>query len=134
MYHFIVRRIIRNGFKELSKGNYEAVLRLFSPEIDFKFAGDHALSAELHGVDATRLWFQRIFRIFPGIQFKTEQVIVGGFPWDTEIATHLHISAVLPDGRLYENQAMQILRLKWGRAVTDDVLEDTQKLVSILDD
>ncbi|MBC8170920.1 MAG: nuclear transport factor 2 family protein [Anaerolineae bacterium] len=133
MYHFIVKRIVQHGFREMSKGNYEAAIKLFTPDIHFKFEGNHALGADLHSVEAVREWFQRISRIFPGLQFKPQRIIVSGMPWATHVATQLQISATLPDGRLYQNTAVQFLHLKWGRVLTDYVLEDTQILVTELE-
>jgi ketosteroid isomerase-like protein len=133
MYHFIVKRIVRHGFREMSKGNYEAAIGLFAPDIHFKFEGNHALGADLRGIEAVREWFQRISRIFPGLQFKPQRIIVSGMPWDTHIATQLQISVTLPDGHLYENTAVQFLQLKWGKVLTDYVLEDNQLLVTALE-
>ena len=55
-------------------------------------------------------------------------MVVNGWPWNTVVATHLTISATLPDGRAYRNEGMQLLRLRWGRVVEDLIFEDTLKL------
>lgn len=132
MYHTIVKRIVRNGFANMSNGNYEAVLKMFAPDVKFKFYGDHALGETASDLQRTRAWFAKMFRIFPGIQFQVTHVFVQGLPWNTEICTHLRISLQLADGTPYENVAIQFVRLKWGRIYEDYVLEDTQKLVGAL--
>jgi ketosteroid isomerase-like protein len=132
MYHFIVRKTIIRAFRDLSAGNHEAVLNQFSPDIHFLFEGDHALGSELHSLNAVRGWFQRVFRLFPGLQFKVKQVIVSGWPWDTTAATRLQVEATLRNGQHYQNSVVQFVRLRWGRVIDDYLLENTQKLVAVL--
>src|SRR5713101_7978591 len=80
MYKAIVRRNVRTGFRALSAGDYEQVLRQFHPQVIFSFAGPAPLGGERRGVEAVRAWFQRLFSYFPGIQFTVHQVIVQGWP------------------------------------------------------
>jgi len=76
MYHMIVKRKIKQGFRHLSAGDYEAVLRQFAANVQFSFAGDHALSGKRESVEAVRQWFQRLYRFFPGLRFEIHDVIV----------------------------------------------------------
>ena len=39
MYKALVRRIVRTGFRTLSMGDYEQLLRQFDPQVLFSFAG-----------------------------------------------------------------------------------------------
>jgi ketosteroid isomerase-like protein len=128
MYAAIVRRIIRSGFRALSAGDYEQVVRLFHPHITFVFAGTSPLGGERHGVEAVRAWFQQLYVYFPGIQFTVHQVIVRGWPWNTLVATRFSIAAPGIDGGAYDNEGMQYVRLRWGRVVEDRLYEDTHKL------
>lgn len=132
MYQAIVRRIIRRGFRALSTGDYEQVLRLFHPQITFAFAGTSSLGGERCGVEAVRAWFQHLYACFPGIQFTVRQVIVQGWPWNTLVATRFSLAAPRPDGSVYGNEGMQLVRLRWGRVVEDRLYEDTQKLAQEL--
>lgn len=132
MYHFIVRKIIIRAFRDMSEGNYETALNQFSPDVHFLFEGEHAMGSELHGIKPVRQWFERVFRLFPGLQLKVKQVIVSGWPWDTTVATRLQVEATLRNGQLYQNSVVQIVRLRWGRVVDDYLLENTQKLVDTL--
>ena len=129
MYKSIVRRTIRNGFRALSIGDYEQVIRKVHPQVVFSFAGPAPLGGELIGIEAVRAWFQRLFSYFPGIQFTVQNVIVQGWPWNTLVATRLAIAAPRSDGSVYQNEAMQFLRLRWGKVVEDRLHEDTYKLV-----
>ena len=132
MYHFIVRQIMRRAYRCLSAGDYATPLKQFAPDIVFRFAGDHAMGGEQHGIAAVRQWFQRLYRLFPGIQFELVAIPVSGWPWNTTVTTHFRVRAALPGGRTYANEGMQFLRLRWGRAVEDYLYEDTQHLVATL--
>ena len=128
MYKLIVKQIVRRAFARLSQGDYEAVVRQFGPDSRFQFSGEHELGGERVGQDAAREWFRHMLRLFPGIRIEPRDVVVNGWPWKTVVATHLDISATLPDGRPYRNEGMQLLRLRWGRVVEDLIFEDTLKL------
>ena len=129
MYKSIVRRTIRSGFRALSVGDYEQVLRQFHPQVVFTFAGPAPLGGEHTGIAAVRAWFQQLFTYFPGLQFTVKNVIVQGWPWNTLVATRLAIAAPRSDGSVYQNEAMQFLRLRWGKVTEDCLQEDTYKLV-----
>ena len=129
MYKSIVRRTIRTGFRALSVGDYEQVLRQFHPQVVFTFAGPPPLGGEHTGIEAVRAWFQHLFSYFPGLQFTVQNVIVQGWPWNTLVATRLAIAAPRSDGSVYQNEAMQFLRLRWGKVTEDCLQEDTYKLV-----
>ncbi len=132
MYHHIVKQIIRDGFQRLSQGDYEPIVAKFAERTHFKFVGDHAMGASLRTVPAIRQWFQRTLRLFPGIQFEVRDVSVSGMPWDTLVVTQLGIRATLCDGGTYQNSALQVVRLQWGRIIEDMVWEDTHVLVAAL--
>ena len=132
MYKFFVRRIVRRTFADLSRGDYDAVVRRFGPRSRFVFAGDHALGGERRGQEAVREWFRAMLGRFPGIRIEPTDVLVNGWPWNTVVATHLEISATLADGRPYRNEGMQLLRLRFGRVVEDLIFEDTLKLDRVL--
>jgi ketosteroid isomerase-like protein len=132
MYKFIVRRLVRQGFKQMSQGNFEAVLKLFAPTVHFVFPGKHALEADFHDVQTARQWFQRFSRLFPGLQLEPQVILVNGWPWNTVVATRFIVRATLKDGRSYRNAGGQFLRLRWGRIVEDYLYEDTQTLADEL--
>jgi ketosteroid isomerase-like protein len=132
MYRLIVRAMAKNAYRHLSQGDYEAVLASFSPTAVFCFAGDHALGGQLQGVALIRQWFQRVLRLFPDLRFAPQDIVVSGPPWNTMVATRFMVRATLPDGRRYANEGMQLLRLRWGRAVEDRLYEDLQILTAAL--
>ena len=132
MYKLIVRRNVRKAFAALSRGDYEPVVRQFSPMGRFVFAGEHALGGERVGPDEVRDWFREMLGRFPGIRIEPVDVLVNGWPWRTTVASHLVITTTLPDGSPYRNEGMQLLRLRWGRVVEDLIFEDTLKLDAVL--
>ena len=133
MYRMIVRRRVRSAFRHLSAGDFAYVLRMFGPRSVFCIPGDHPLGGELRGHDAVQEYFGRVNRLFPDLRFESLAVVVSGWPWDTLVGTRLAISATLPDGRLYTNEGMQFLRLRWGKVVEDRIYEDTLALAAALD-
>ncbi|MBX3084923.1 MAG: nuclear transport factor 2 family protein [Anaerolineae bacterium] len=132
MYHAIVEQKVRQGFREMSKGNYQAAVELFAEDVYFSFSGDHAMGGECRTKAQVSQWFARLYRIFPGIQFEVRSVTVSGWPWNTTATTQFTVRATMRDGQPYQNQAMQFVRLRWGKIVEDIIFEDTHKLVLAL--
>ena len=99
MYHWIVKQKVRRGFRQLSAGDSEAVLRQFAADAVFSFSGRHSLSGAQRGPAPVRLWFERLYRLFPGISFEVLDVLSTGWPWNTVAATHFSVHVRLRDGR-----------------------------------
>jgi ketosteroid isomerase-like protein len=132
MYHQMVKRIIRKGFADISRADFESLLKQFAPNVHFTFVGHHAIAADIHSRDSVREWFHRLHRIFPGLRVEPQRIIVTGFPWNTVATVQFTVQATLPDGTLYHNQGVQIVRIVWGRVVDDNLIEDTQLLAETL--
>ncbi len=132
MYQLIAKQKVRQGFKDISTGNFDTLLKQFAPDIHFTFAGNHALAGEFHDRDTVRQWFNRIHCIFPGLQLIPNRIFVSGPPWDMVVTTQWSVSDTLPDGQPYNNKGIQILRIRWGMVVEDHLIEDNQILVATL--
>ena len=69
MYRMIVARKIRASWREVQQRNPGAVVDQFAGSFEYRFVGEHALG----GVRRTRAsqlaWFERLFRVFPSIEF-----------------------------------------------------------------
>lgn len=130
MYHAIVRRKVRNLWRTVGSGagGYRQAVALAAPDVHFRFVGDTAMGADLRGREAFADWFERFERTFPGLRLTLQDVVVQGPPWNTSVVTWLTVRGTLADGSAYENEAMQWVRLRWGRMVEDTVLEDTLRL------
>lgn len=132
MLSLIVKNQVRQGFANLSRGNFNAIVNQMSPDVHFSFAGSHALGGEFHQRTTVHQWFERVHRLFPGLTITSDHIIVSGWPWDIRAVTQFSIQDTLPDGQLYENQGIQILRIRFGKIIEDHLIEDTQRLINTL--
>jgi ketosteroid isomerase-like protein len=132
MYHQMVKRIIHKGFADISRADFEPLLKQFAPDVHFTFAGEHALAADFHSRETVRQWFHRLHCLFPGFRIEPRRIIVNGFPWNTVAAVQFVVEAPLPDGTAYRNYGVQIVRIVWGRVVEDHLVEDSQLLADTL--
>ena len=133
MYQQIAKQKIRQGFKDISSANFHPLLKQFAPDIHFTFAGNHALAGEFHDREAVRAWFNRIHRLFPHLQLVADRIFVSGPPWDMVVTSQWTVSDTLPDGHVYRNHGVQIVRIRMGKVVEDHLIEDNQILVATLD-
>lgn len=99
---------------------------------------------------ALKLWFERLGRLAPALVlevrdvwvkvsnglrlFLTKYLYYQGWPWDTTIIIRWTASMPdtsassfrFPDGAMYVNHGVHIVRMKWGKAVDIDANEDSQ--------
>lgn len=134
MYHTIVKRLVRNSFKELSLGNYHAATDLMAETCCYTFIGKHALGGHRTNRTLITQWFERYLRILPNFQFKPTDVLVNGWPWRTMVAVKLAVSWQRPDGLVYKNVALQMITLKWGKAIDIITIDDAENFGTLLDD
>jgi ketosteroid isomerase-like protein len=132
MYHRIVKHKVRNSYRALSRGEHEVVVRQLDPGVRYTFVGDHALGGTRSTADAVGRWFERVFRLFPGLRFLPRDVLVAGWPWNTTVLTVVDLVGEA-GGRPYANRMSQRLALSWGRITSIDTLEDTQLLARTLE-
>jgi ketosteroid isomerase-like protein len=132
MYRAIVGRRVRTAWRRLATGDYEYVLDQFAPTFTHGFAGAHALGGERSSRAAQRAWFERLFRLLPGVVLTVEDVLVRGWPWRTRAVALIRVAATVA-GRPYANEVAQTIDLRWGRITRIHNLEDTQKLAAALD-
>lgn len=132
MYRAIVARRVRTAWGHLARGDYAYVVDQFAPSFTHSFAGDHALGGERSSRAAQRAWFERLFRLLPGVELRVEDVLVGGWPWRTRAVALIRVRAT-PGGHPYENEVAQTIDLRWGRITRIHNLEDTQKLAAALE-
>lgn len=133
MYRAIVARRVRTAWRHLAAGDYEFVLDQLAPGFSHRFVGDHALGGERNLIDSQRLWFERLFRLLPDLEFTLNDVLVRGWPWRTRAVALFTVSGTVA-GQSYRNEFVQTLEIRWGRISRVNVLEDTQKLARVLED
>lgn len=132
MYHLIVKKIVTNSFRQLSQGNYHTATDLMSEKCHYHFIGRHALGGQRHNRILIIKWFERFLRILPGFQFVPATVLVKGWPWETVVVVKLKVSWKRPDGHSYENVALQMMTLKWFKAVNILTVDDSQAFGELL--
>jgi len=133
MYHAIIKRIARNAFEDLSDRNAEALLDRCAPDMTHTFAGEHALGGTRQSREAFREWVDRLYRLFPELQFHVRDILVAGPPWNTRLVIAWQDRGVAADGVDYENEGIHRLCLHWGRLVALHATLDTQHLTNTLD-
>ncbi len=125
MYSFIVKKLVRNSFKHLSGGDYLPALHLMA---------EHALGGNRSHRTLIAQWFERYMRVLPGFIFTPAEVVVNGWPWKTIIAVKLNVSWLRPDGEVYKNVALQMITLRWFKAVDIITIDDTSGFGALLND
>ena len=131
MYHAIVRQKLQKVFDDLNNREYEGVLQQLAPRFEHVFFGAHALGGVRHTVQAYRLWFERLFRLFPDIQFEVKNIVVKGWPWDTIAAVEWVDQLKARDGNVHHNAGVHIIRFRWARVAEIRIYHDTEKLAEI---
>ncbi|WP_461112325.1 nuclear transport factor 2 family protein [Spirosoma jeollabukense] len=131
MYHSIVKKLALQSFEHLNRGNYETVLKSISPAITHTFSGHHALGGTRHSIGAMRQWFQRLFRLSPGLAFEIQNVAVNGWPWKTTIAVEWIDRATLADGSDYVNEGVHVIKMRWGKVVYLHAYLDTALTIAM---
>lgn len=95
--------------------------------------GDSSLSGTRRTIESVRVWYERLFRVFPKVQFQIEETIIKGMPWNTKIVNRFTVNIRLADGYAYSNNVAQFIDLKWGKITSMHLYEDTKKLADGLE-
>jgi len=117
VYRFILRSKIRQAFGALSRGDAPTLLSSMSPTVHHTFPGDHALGGQRSDLRDVAAWFDRLFRLLPGLTFHVQALAVDGWPWNTTIGVEWTNTGTLLDGSAYTNTGAHILRVRWLRIV-----------------
>jgi ketosteroid isomerase-like protein len=128
MYKTIARRRARGVFEALSRGAYRETLKDIAEEVHHVFPGDHPLGGERHSRAAMERWFERLYRLFPEIEFEVKKVSVSGPPWDLRIAVEWADRGKAADGIPYENEGAHWIRIRRGKGTYVHAYLDTQKV------
>ena len=131
MYKRIAARRAEGLFEALGRGDWEVALKDVSPRVHHVFPGDNALGGERHSRDAMRRWFERLYRLFPDLQFDVHKVVVKGWPWDLLVAVEWSDHGHACDGVAYENEGAHWIRIRRGKAVYIHAFLDTEKVTAI---
>jgi ketosteroid isomerase-like protein len=132
MYHRIVERKLRRVFARLGEGDFWPMVDSLAADFRYRFEGDSAIGGVRASRESMQLWWERMYRLFPGLSFVVRDVAVTGWPWHTRIWTQLDFVKPMPDGKRYSNVVMQRMVMRWGRITEIHTLEDTQRCMRFL--
>lgn len=132
MYRYLVERKLRTVFARLGEGDYRPMIDSLAPAFRYRFEGDSAIGGLRQSRESMQLWWERMYRLFPGLSFTVRDVVVAGWPWATRIWTQLDFVKPMPDGTPYTNVVMQRMEMRWGRITAIHTLEDTQRCARFL--
>jgi ketosteroid isomerase-like protein len=133
MYQAIVRRRITALFDAVGRDDSNPVLDAFAPRFVHRFLGRSALGGARHSLAATRDWYERLYRLLPGIRFDLTAIAVAGPPWNTLAVVDWRESNEGADGVRTQNFGCHIAQLAWGRMVSLTICPDTAGLQATLD-
>ena len=127
-----VRWAIRRNLARLWAGDPGPLLATYADDVRFSFPGRSSWAGEFRGKAEVARWLGRFVRV--GLRFEVREILVAGPPWDATLCLWFTDRLGGADGGLvYENRGTIMAKLAWGKIVSYEVNEDTQK-VAELDD
>jgi uncharacterized protein (TIGR02246 family) len=124
-YELVLRRTV----PKLMAGDVDAFLRFYADDATLTFPGDNSWGPVYRGRDEIRGFLERFLRV--GLQGEVREILVSGPPWSTTACVRFDDGATAPDGtRVYENRAVIVLKACWGKVVSEEVFEDTEKVAA----
>ena len=118
MYHSIVRGQIVALFDAVGWGDAKPVLDGFAPRFVHRFLGRSAMGGARHSLAATKAWYERLYRLLPGIRFDITAIQVAGPPWNSVAVVDWRESNEGADDIRTENFGCHIAHLRWRRTMS----------------
>lgn len=143
MYKAAVRMFMRHGIRQLNAGDYSMLLKMASPEFELVFPGENSWAtmfrpidrgrtahATHRGIEEATAFGERF--VAEGVQFHIEDILVNGPPWNTRIALRVqsHKPGPLGGPDEYNNRAIALLEIRWGRLMRWEDYEDTERVAA----
>lgn len=131
IYKLIIERKVRETFQAVQEHRYDDVLAgVADSNLTHRFAGDNALGGIRHDKEALKRWFERVGTVLPDLEFEVTDVLVKGFPWNTTVVARWVATTTLLNGDPYVNPGCHVIGIRWGKAFSFDVYEDTQAVTA----
>jgi ketosteroid isomerase-like protein len=128
-YAGAVRALLRRNAAALMAGDPAPLLRMYAPDATMIFPGVHSWGRTYRGRDEIEAFLRRFHAA--GLRGELGAIFVEGPPWATRIAIEFDDHARDAHGtKVYENHALIVLRTRWGRVVSEELFEDTQKVAA----
>jgi uncharacterized protein (TIGR02246 family) len=126
-YAAAYRQLLRRTVSRLMAGDVDAFLRFYADDATLTFPGDNSWGPVYRGRDEIRAFLERFLRV--GLRGELLDIAVIGPPWDTTVFVRFDDRATAPDGTVvYENRATILLKGRWGKIVSEEVFEDTERV------
>lgn len=123
----MIAKKVRETFMDVQNHEYDKVLAgVADADLTHRFAGENALGGIRRDKKALARWFERVGVVLPGLTFDVTDVLVTGPPWNTTVVARWVATTTLLNGEDYVNRGCHVIGIKWGKAHTFDVYEDTQ--------
>lgn len=130
MFRLIARMMVKRTLRAHLNRDVEAILKTYSKDVRFRFPGNNSWAGEFRGIDQVRPWLQRFHQV--GLMFEADEILIGGWPWNTKVALHFTDHLKAPDGTLvYENSGFIYAKGAWGKIREYEVVEDTEKVAAL---
>jgi ketosteroid isomerase-like protein len=128
-YAAAYRRLLRSTAERLMSGDVDAFLRFYADDATLTFPGENSWGPVYRGKDEIRGFLERFLRV--GLRGELLDIAVSGPPWDTTVFVRFDDRASAPDGTVvYENRAVILLKGRWGKVVSEEVFEDTERVAA----
>jgi len=128
MWKSIAKRKATGVFESLSRGEWRETMSDISDDVHHVFPGDNAVGGERHSKEAMARWFERLYVLFPSLEFEVRKVAVKGPPWDMSVAVEWIDRSTAADGVTYANEGSHWIRLQRGKATYIHAYLDTEKV------
>ena len=122
MYSWLIGRVIRSLYRKMLAGKPEAVAALAARQVELVVPGSSPLAGEYRGKAEYESWLRRFTALGPTM--TVHDVVASGGPWNTRVAVRLTESI----GTEYRNEAIDYLRLRWGKLRYHQIYLDTEVL------
>jgi ketosteroid isomerase-like protein len=128
-YAAIYRRVLRRMASGLMEGDVEGFLRFYADDATLTFPGDNSWGPVYRGKREIRGFLERFLRV--GLRGEVGEIAVVGPPWNTTAFVRFDDRARGRDGSLvYENEAVVVIKGRWGKVVSETIFEDTEKVAA----
>jgi ketosteroid isomerase-like protein len=132
VYHAIVGRRLREAYRRVGAGDYDAVISICTPDVHVRVPGDGPLSGTFESVEEYERWFERVFRLAERLDFEIVELLVKGPPWNTRIGVEWIDTVTARDGATYVNEGAHFIHMRWGRITALDYRWNTELVTASL--
>lgn len=127
MYKTAVRAMIRRNVRALQAGDMTPILAGYADDAVLVFPGRSSWGGEHRGKAAIAQFLTRFIDV--GLVGEVHDILVNGPPWRTTVCVVFTDQAKDESGEvIYQNRAVLLARVVWGKIVYQEDFEDTHKV------